>query len=157
MTTDRATAEAERLGVLVGAWGMEVEAPWAPAAPEPGEARAEVTFEWLPGKAFLVQRWSIPIPIAPDGIAIIGWNEARGTHLQHYFDSRGVARVYELALAEGVMTLTRTEPDFTELGFSQRYTGEFSDDGRRIEGRWEQSHDGGETWELDFGLDYVRD
>jgi hypothetical protein len=104
-----------------------------------------------------VQRWSVPVPEAPDGIAIIGWNEERGTLLQHYFDSRGVARVYEMTIADGAWTLTRTAPDFTELSFSQRYTGAFSDGGGRIDGRWETSHDGGETWELDFELSYVKD
>jgi hypothetical protein len=49
-------------------------------------------------------------------------------------------------------TLLRTTSDFSELGFAQRFVGILSDDGRSVDGRWEQSHDGGETWELDFGL-----
>jgi len=31
-----------------------------------------------------------------------------------------------------------------------------SADGDTIEGRWETSHNGGATWELDFGLRYSR-
>ena len=159
MDADSGSNETERLGAFIGTWALEVAFPGAPPPPPapPGGPRAEVSFEWLAGETFLVQRWSVPIPEAPDGIAIIGWNEDRGTFLQHYFDSRGVARVYEMEISDGAWTLTRTAPDFTELSFSQRYTGTFSDDGGRIDGRWETSHDGGATWELDFELSYVRD
>jgi hypothetical protein len=38
---------------------------------------------------------------------------------------------------------------------SQRYLGQFSDDGKTIEGRWESSNDGS-TWERDFQLNYMR-
>jgi hypothetical protein len=42
------------------------------------------------------------------------------------------------------------------LGFGwQRFTGEFSGDGRTISGRWETSQDGS-TWEHDFDLIYRR-
>ena len=49
-------------------------------------------------------------------------------------------------------TLWRTEPDFSELSFAQRFIGIISDDGRSVAGRWAQSHDGGETWEPDSDL-----
>jgi hypothetical protein len=49
-------------------------------------------------------------------------------------------------------TLLRTEPDFSELAFFQRYTGTVADDGRSVDGRWEQSHDGGHTWDPDFAV-----
>jgi uncharacterized protein YndB with AHSA1/START domain len=39
--------------------------------------------------------------------------------------------------------------------FSQRFSGTFSDDGQRIDGRWEIAHDG-ESWETDFDLTYVK-
>jgi hypothetical protein len=116
-----------------------------------------MTFERLADGPFVQQSWSIPIPEAPDGVAVLAWSEERGTYLQHYFDSRGVARLYEMTLEDGTWTLTRTTPDFSELSFCQRYTGTFSDDGDRIDGRWEISHDGAETWELDFELSYVRE
>ena len=81
------------LDFLVGEWSMEARFEQLPAAD--GDAR--VVFEWLPGEQFLVERWSIPVPEAPDGIAIIGLDTS-GEHryLQHYFDSRGVARVYKM-------------------------------------------------------------
>ena len=114
---------------------------WPRVSPRtPADApRARTTFEWLTGRRFLVQRWEVEHPDAPDGIAIIGSDPARAAYRQHYFDSRGVTRVYEMTLAHKVWTLERiaSEPDF-----SQRFTGTCSDDGNTISGRWEISEDG---------------
>jgi len=112
-------------------------------------------FEWLAGRRFVVQRWEVPHPAAPDGIAIIGFDTGRDNYLQHYFDSRGVARLYEMSFADGVWKLWRTVGDFSPVDFSQRYTGTFSDDGRTIRGSWESSSDGS-SWEHDFQLIYTR-
>jgi hypothetical protein len=89
-------------------------------------------------------------PDAPDGIAIIGFDEDRATYLQHYFDSRGVARVYEMSFTDGVWKLLRLAP-----GFSQRFTGTFNDTADTISGRWERSSDGSH-WEPDFDIAYKR-
>ena len=66
----------------------------------------------------------------------------RGQYLQHYFDSRGVARVYRMTLADNVWTLLRNEADFSPLDFGQRHIGNISGDGQTITGRWEICHDG---------------
>ena len=122
----------------------------------PADIGARVNFEWLPGEQFLIQRWEVPVPEAPDGIAIIGTDsESRGNYLQHYFDSRGVARVYKMSFANGVWKLWRDTPDFSPLDFSQRYVGTFSSDGKTIAGAWEICHDG-KTWEHDFDLTYIK-
>jgi hypothetical protein len=61
--------------------------------------------------------------------------------------------VFEWVLG-GQFLMERSEaPDFTPLDFWQRFTGEFSADGRTITGRWETSQDGS-TWEQDFDLTY---
>lgn len=117
-------------------------------------ATGTVTFEWALGDRFLLERSSAPAP-APQSLAVIAPDEATGAYRQHYFDDRGVTRVYKMTLAGGVWTLLRDEPDFSELDFFQRYTGTFSDDGNAIDGRWEKSDDG-ESWELDFELVYER-
>ena len=139
-----------RLERLIGEWTMHVAFPGAPPV-----AGGRVVFEWMTGEQFLIERWEVPVPEAPDGLAIIGFDGGRGTFLQHYFDSRGIARVYTMSLEDGVWTLWRDAPDFSTLEFAQRYTGTFSDDGTTIVGRWEIAHDGS-TWEHDFDLTYVR-
>ena len=142
----------EVLAPLIGEWSMTMVMPDEAELPDIG---ARVTFEWMGEKAFVLERWTVPIPQAPDGLAVIGWDEGRGTFLQHYFDERGVARVYEMGFEDGVWTLERTKPDFSEFKFSQRFTGTFADDGGRIDGTFEIAHDH-ETWEKDFDGIYTR-
>lgn len=146
------------LAPFVGEWGLDARFPGAPPAPplEPDEPGARTVFEWMTGERFLVQRWEVPHPDAPDGIAIIGVDPGRDGYLQHYFDSRGVARVYAMSFADGVWRLWRDAADFSPLSFHQRFEGRFEDGGRTIAGRWEISHDGGSTWEHDFDLLYTR-
>lgn len=152
MTDATRGGELAALEPLVGEWSA---VPTFRGMP-PVETGARVGFEWLPGGRFLVQRWEVPIPEAPDGIAIIGPDpEREGGYLQHYFDTRGVARVYRMSFGGGVWRLWREEPDFSPLDFAQRYTGTFSDDGGTIAGAWEICHDG-QTWEQDFELVYTR-
>jgi len=142
----------KRLEPFIGEWSLEMVMPGQDAMPDIG---ARVSFEWMPGELWLVQRWKVPIPEAPDGIAIIGQGEGPGGLLQHYFDQRGVARVYEMAFEGGVWTLQRIKADFSPFEFAQRFTGTFSEDGARIDGTWEIAHDK-QTWAIDFGLNYIR-
>ncbi len=141
---------------LVGEWAMR-----ATFAGAPSDDAARVTFEFMPGERFLVETWEIPIPDAPPevpthGTAIFGADPQRdGDYLQHYFDSRGVARVYKMTFADGVWTLLRDEADFGPLDFAQRFSGTFSADGKTITGVWEICHDG-KTWEHDFDLTYTK-
>jgi hypothetical protein len=144
-------AHLERLEPFVGEWRIE-----APAFELPAELanRALTTFEWTLGRAFLLERATIPVPEAPDGLMVIGPAEGGG-YTQHYFDSRGIARLYEMTFDGRDWTLERHAADFSPLPFHQRWTSAFSDDRDSIEGRWETSPDGRE-WELDFELFYRR-
>jgi hypothetical protein len=153
MATTSSGVSLQALAALVGDWKLLAAFGGMPAA----DIGARVGFEWLPGEQFLVQRWEVPVPEAPDGIAIIGPDpEREGGYLQHYFDSRGIARVYKMSLEDGVWKLWRDEPDFSPLDFAQRFEGTFGEDGRTISGTWQINHDG-KTWEKDFDLTYVRE
>jgi hypothetical protein len=140
-----------RLEPLVGEW--RVEAPAFSLPPEVADA-ARTSFEWALGGAFLLQRISIPVPEAPDALSVIGPDAGDG-YTQHYFDSRGIARVYAMTLEGRDWTLERRSPDFSPLSFHQRWLSTISADGDTIEGRWETSPDG-RDWELDFELTYRR-
>jgi hypothetical protein len=143
VTTENGPSRMADLDGFVGAWQMTASFTGDPLA-------AETSFAWLAGSQFLVQRWQIDHPDAPDGIAIIGYDADRATYVQHYFDSRGVARIYDMTFADGVWGLLRIAP-----GFSQRFTGTFSEDGGSIVGGWESSDDGAH-WTPDFDLTYTR-
>jgi hypothetical protein len=146
MAEDEPDPRLAALDIFVGEWIEQVELPGAP----PGRS----TFEWDLKGRFLVQRALSPLPEHPDGLMIISLDQ--DGYLQHYFDSRGVVRLYRMTLEDDTWTLLRAEPDFTPLEFSQRFVGAFSLDGNRIEGRWETSHDQGQNWELDFPVSYTR-
>jgi hypothetical protein len=147
-----AKRENERLEPFIGEWSMTMVLSGQKGSELP-DVGASLTFEWMGDKAFVLERWTVPIPEAPDGLAVIGFDEGRGTFLQHYFDERGVARVYEMGFEDGVWTLERTKPDFSEFKFSQRFRGAFSEDGKTIDGTFEISHDH-ETWKKDFDVIY---
>ena len=134
------------LDVFVGEWIAQVEVPDAP----PGRS----TFEWDLRGTVLVERALSPLPEYPDGLMII--TPTADGYLQHYFDSRGVTRIYWMTLTDRMWTLVRTEPDFTPLEFSQRYVGMIAEDGLRIEGTWQTSTDGGQSWQVDIPLSYTR-
>lgn len=152
---DDARTHNEQLTPLIGEWSLAMVMP-GDDTPDPlPDVGARVTFEWMGDRAFVLERWTIPIPEAPDGLAIIGWDEGRGTFLQHYFDDRAVARVYEMSLADGIWKLQRTTGDFSSFHFSQRFTGRLAADGTRIDGTWEIANDH-VTWEKDFDLIYTR-
>jgi hypothetical protein len=152
MAQQTRTPQSTGSAVFVGEWAMAAEFRYLPSA----DIGARVVFEWMPGRRFLIQRWEVPVPEAPDGIAIIGADpDSEGNFLQHYFDSRGVARVYKMSVSERGWNLWRDTPDFSPLEFAQRYTGTFADDGRVITGSWERCHDDA-TWEHDFDLTYTK-
>ncbi len=143
----------DRLDVLIGQW--EMEAMFGAGYFGPGTSAmtgrgGRTTFEWLEGRFFLIQRFVVEHPAAPSGISIIGAGADPDTFTQHYYDSRGVARVYRMSLDGRVWKLWREAP-----GFWQRYSGLISDDGTTITGAWEGSADGQE-WKHDFGLTYLK-
>lgn len=134
----------EHLRPLIGNWVVS-----AMGGAMDQEASGQVSFEWLEGGAFILQRWQPPDPM-PNGVAVIGCDDSTGRCAMQYFDSRGVARIYELSLRDGAWQQWRDAP-----GFSQRFTGTFSDDGNTISGVWELSRDGS-TWDKDFELTFRR-
>jgi hypothetical protein len=123
----------DRLEVLIGQWEMAAtfEAGYfGPSSPAVTSGGGRVTFEWLEGKYFLTQRFVVEHPAAPSGMAIIGVAEDPESFSQHYYDSRGVARVYQMSLDGGIWKVWRDAP-----GFCQRFTGVISGDGGRDQGR----------------------
>jgi len=155
VTGNRADALA-RLDVFAGEWPVEARFPGGQPVPsDTGGPLVRSRFEWMLGRRFLLQRTEIPVAEAPDSLPIISVDLKTGAYTQHYYDSRGVARLYAMSLPEGVWTLTRESPDFTPLEFRQRFTGTFSEDRNTINGTWEIGRDGA-GGEHDFALTYRR-
>jgi hypothetical protein len=120
--------------------------------------------EWLEGKRFLIHRSRTDHPDFPDGISIIGDTERDRIDNRpataptssgdpqlsmHYFDSRGVFRVYEVSVDGEAWRIWRDAP-----GFSQRFAGTFADRGDTIIGRWQLRQDA--QWDDDLEITYRR-
>jgi hypothetical protein len=134
---------------LIGTWTFE------PLVDGASAGRGRATFEWMEDGAFVVQRseatWTTQgwVENAPSrNWAVIGWDDSTDEVVQLYADDRGVFRVYRGTLTDEAWTLQRAAADF-----HQRFVGDFRDDGRTIEGRWESSPDGS-AWEVDFPITY---
>jgi hypothetical protein len=131
---------------LAGEWELVVDLPGAT------DVRGHVLFEIM-GEV-LVQRTTVPVPEAPDSCCLVV-TEDDGSYRQHYFDSRGTARLYAMTFDGRTWTLERTKPDFSPLDFHQRFVGSISDDGETIDGEWRSSKDG-QQWTRDFRMTYIR-
>jgi len=129
---------------FTGRWTTQATHPLLPGAVVHGHA----TFEWLDGRRFLIQRWHYDHPDIPDAIAVTGVTD--GQLSMHYFDYRGVYRVYAVSLEESRWRFWRDAP-----GFSQRFTGILSDDGGTIASQGQLSRDGS-GWEDDLAITYRR-
>lgn len=86
----------------------------------------------------------------PQSTQIIGSDDASDDYTVLYYDSRGVYRVYRMSLIDRQWKSWRNAPRF-----NQRYSGQISEDGRTITGRWEMSEDG-KHWKVDFDLNYEK-
>ena len=138
-----------RLDVFIGKWrvGLGSSIP-------SGDGGARSVFEWTLDGRFLIQRTEIPDPAAPNALAIVAFDAQTNGYTQHYFDSRGVVRLYAMDFRDGVWSLLREKPDFSPLDFKQRFTARVSGDRDAIFGTWEI--DRGSGWTKDFDLTYGR-
>jgi hypothetical protein len=133
------------LNRLVGPWVTGATHPAVPGAVVYGSC---VT-EWLEGENFLIRRSRTDHADFPDSVAVLGFvgsdrvdeggkvAGARGALTMSYFDSRGVARVYESSVDE-----TRWAHRRNAKGFSQRFTGTFADGGATTIGASRLCEDG---------------
>jgi hypothetical protein len=131
---------------FIGTWETHGAHPRLPGQP----IRGTSSFEWLDGQRFVIWRSHYDHSQIPDAITIIG--VTNGQLSMHYFDHRGVYRVYATSLDQATWRYWRDAP---APDLSQRFTGTFSDDGNTITGHGQLSQDGN-AWENDLDLTYHR-
>jgi hypothetical protein len=145
------------LGRLVGSWVTEATHPAMPGVVVHGS----VDIEWLEGKRFLIHRARTDHPAFPDSISIIGnmehdiGDEAQSAGSEsklsmHYFDSRGVFRVYDSDIDETTWRFYRED-----TSFPQRVSCTFSPDGNTLTGV-SQVRENGAPWSDDLAITYRR-
>ncbi|MCC6981879.1 MAG: DUF1579 family protein [Bauldia sp.] len=136
-----------RLNVLVGDWDVEARVLRDPSS---SPQRGRTSFRWIVDGAFLLQRSETPNSLFPTATAVIGPDADAGTFAMLYFDSRGVSRIYEMDLTDRQWRLWREDPDF-----AQRFTGEISPDGTRIDATWELAEEP-DDWQPDIAMTYLK-
>lgn len=134
----------EPFNALVGTWEIEATHPLLPST----IARGTADFEWLEGERFFLQRSRTDHPEFPDSLIVFG-ADSEGLSM-NYFDSRGVHRIYQSSLGDGVWRMWRHAP-----GFSQKFNGRISADGNTVEGLWKLSRDDS-TWDDDLAITFRR-
>jgi hypothetical protein len=102
----------EPFDALIGTWDTEATHPMVDAV-----VQGTVTFEWLEGGHFIVERSHNEHELFPDAICLIGAPEDGDGLVMEYFDSRGVRRTYGISLDDGVLRWWRDAP-----GFDQRFS-----------------------------------
>lgn len=140
---------------LIGTWRGEGAMPIDP----PVTIRVTATIERM--GEFLVMRSTGEPAEMPSTIAIIGGAPDGEPQPMHYFDSRGVKRMFVTSLVGTTWTIWRAPGEDWDgpdgPGFNQRFIGELAANGQTIEGRWERGEgEAGDRWVLDFPLTYVR-
>jgi len=131
---------------VIGKWKTVGTHPYLPNRTLHGQT----SFEWIEGGAFLRMRSEIDEPEIPSGIAVFGSDDASGEYFMIYFDERTVSRKYDVSWHDEHWKWWRNA-----LGFSQRCTLTFTDDGRKMLSQGELSKDGS-IWEKDLELIYTR-
>ena len=157
MTIDKIAAPLER---LLGTWTTEATHPDMPGVVVHGTA----VVEWLEGGRFLLIRSRTDHADFPDALSVIGHMDqdrveggdseasvADASPLRmHYFDSRGVFRIYDTSIDDASWDYWRDA-----AGFSQRFTGRFSDGGDTIVGTSQLCRDD-VHWADDLAITYRR-
>lgn len=133
----------EPFAVLIGTWATEATHPLVDEV-VPGS----VTFEWLEGHRFLIQRSRNKHDLFPDSISVIGPPETGDGLVMEYFDSRGVRRTYAVSLDNSVLRVWREDP-----GFDQRFSATLGGD--VFEGQWQVAKTPGD-WQDDLKVIYRR-
>jgi hypothetical protein len=133
----------DRFDALIGTWATEATHPMVDVV-VPGS----VSYEWLEGHRFLVQRSRNDHEMFPDAISVIGAPEDGEGLVMEYFDSRGVRRTYGVSLEDGVLRIWRDDPEF-----AQRFSATLGRDG--FEGQWQLAKTPDE-WQDDLKVTYRR-
>ena len=133
----------EPFDALIGTWATEATHPQFE-----GVVPGRMTFEWLEGRRFLIQRSHNDHELFPDAITVIGPPEQGEGLLMEYFDSRGVRRTYGISLEDGVLRMWRDAP-----GFDQRFSAALGPDA--FEGLWQLAREPGD-WQDDLRVSYRR-
>ena len=140
----------DTLQPFIGEWSVEGKHVALPNA----VIRGRSVFEWWGDRTFLMHRSTFDHPDFPDSVSVIGATQPNGGLAQHYFDTRGVHRLFAMTFDRGVWTLDRTAAGPKD--FDQRMNATFSADGNTITTESEVRDSGTHEMRHDFSVTYTR-
>ena len=127
------------LDQLLGTWKFTMHHS-AMSEPVTGRQRCERVLDG----AFVMQHGTYDHPDFPDSIALLSDDRC------HYFDVRGIVRIFDFEIDDGGWSMIRLDEDF-----AQRFTARFRGPDV-MDNAGEISDDGGLTWRHDFTATYQR-
>lgn len=127
---------------LVGAWTTEASHSFLPGAVINGSSSLEL----LGVDGFLLHRTWYDHPEIPDAVSLLGAGQV------HYFDARGVVRLFALTATANGWSMERPQRG---QDFGQRMTWLVDRESNVIRGRSQLSHDGA-RWDHDMLVVYRR-
>ena len=140
----------DALQPFIGEWAVEGRHVALPNT----VIRGASVFEWWRDRTFLIHRSTLDHPDFPDSISVIGATRLDGGLAQHYFDSRGVHRLFDMTFTDGVWTLDREAVGPKD--FDQRMKATFSADANTITAEFELRDSRTHEMRPDFSLTYRR-
>jgi hypothetical protein len=140
----------DALEPFIGAWNVEARHVAFPNA----VIRGHSVFEWWGDRAFLMYRSTFDHPDFPDSISVIGATRPDGGLAQHYFDTRGVNRLFDMTFERGVWTASRKAVGAND--FDQRLHATFGAGGNTITGEFERTEPGRHEMKHDMSVIYTR-
>jgi Protein of unknown function (DUF1579) len=124
----------ESLDVMVGTWNLKGRE----SGPD-GEIHGQVTFEWMEGGFYLVQRVEMDhIGQKITGVEYVGYDESNGVLKSYFFSNGGpgpfggVALEYVWDVGDDTLTIWGGY-----VGSPANFKGKFGDDRNTVTGRWE--------------------
>ena len=130
-----AAIEHKQLSKFVGHWNTEGKISATDTTPEVKILGTD-TYEWLPGKFFLLHK--VDVFVGDDKnetLEIIGFDKLLEKYTMRHYDNKGNS---------GLMTATCDEGVWTFIGETLKFTGGFKKGGNEFSGIWEQSD--GKNW-----------
>jgi hypothetical protein len=122
------------LGIFIGTWDTTI-VPNNPDGSDGAPSQATDTYEWSPNGQFLYHFVDAMLGgERMQSMEVAAAQHAAGHYLTHSYDADGTVNSFSATLSDRTWLLT---------GDTQRFTGQFNEEGTVLTGQWEQRGDAG--------------
>lgn len=140
----------DELQPFIGEWTVEGRHVAFPNAVIEGRS----VFEWWGDRTYLMHHSTFDHPDFPDSISVVGATRPDGGLALHWFDTRGVHRVFDMTFANGVWSISRKAVGPKDFDQDMRAT--FSADANTITSESRLREPGAHDMKPDFAVTYTR-